>query len=128
MFNLLSSLKYLHSKNIIHRDLKPENLIFRTKSSMIDIVIADFGLSDIYNENDIYLFQRCGTVGYVAPEVLKDQAYNHKADIFSAGVILFILLTGEMPFIKCSNSDEILASNYLCRIDFNKLSNKNISG
>ena len=56
MFNLLNSLKYLHSKNIMHRDIKPENLIFRTKSSMVDIVIADFGLSDIYNENDIYLF------------------------------------------------------------------------
>ncbi|CAD8078605.1 unnamed protein product [Paramecium primaurelia] len=127
MYNLFNSLKYLHSKNIIHRDIKPENLIFRSKSNMIDIVIADFGLSDIYNDNDIYLFQRCGTVGYVAPEVLKDHIYNHKVDIFSAGVILFILLTGQMPFTNYENSEELVTSNYLCRIDYDKLNDKNIS-
>ncbi|CAK83504.1 unnamed protein product (macronuclear) [Paramecium tetraurelia] len=127
MNNILNSLKYLHAKNIIHRDIKPENMIFRTKSNMIDIVIADFGLSDIYNENKIYLFQKCGTVGYVAPEVLKDQAYNHKVDIFSAGVILFVLLTGQMPFANYENSEELLMSNYFCRIDYDKFHNKNIS-
>ncbi|CAD8100157.1 unnamed protein product [Paramecium sonneborni] len=123
--NLLCSLNYLHSKKIIHRDIKPENLILRTKDSLTDLVIADFGLSDIYNEQGIYLFQRCGTLGYVAPEVLRNETYDYKVDIFSVGVILFILLTGEMPFQ--GDSDDLLKQNAKCQIDFNKLNNRSIT-
>ncbi|CAD8082659.1 unnamed protein product [Paramecium primaurelia] len=127
MQNLLSSLNYLHQKQIIHRDIKPENLILKQKDCLTDLVIADFGLSDIYNEQGIYLFQRCGTVGYVAPEVLRDQFYDYKVDMFSVGVILFILLTGEMPFQDNSDTDDLLKQNAYCQIDFNKLNNKSIS-
>ena len=59
------------------------------------------------------MFQRCGTVGYVAPEVLKDEFYDFKVDMFSAGVIMFILLTGEMPF-DTDDSDELITFNLLC--------------
>ncbi|CAD8094926.1 unnamed protein product [Paramecium sonneborni] len=125
--NLLCSLNYLHSKKIIHRDIKPENLILRTKNNITDLVIADFGLSDIYNEQGIYLFQRCGTIGYVAPEVLRNEIYDYKVDMFSVGVILFILLTGEVPFQGDSDTDDLLQQNALCQIDFNKLNNRSIS-
>lgn len=56
----------------MHRDIKPENLILRRKSDITNIVICDFSLSDFHNNNGIYKFTRCGTVGYVAPEILKD--------------------------------------------------------
>ncbi|CAK78483.1 unnamed protein product (macronuclear) [Paramecium tetraurelia] len=127
MYNLLTSLNYLHSKQILHRDIKPENLILRSKDCLTDLVIADFGLSDIYNEQGVYLFQRCGTVGYVAPEVLRDEFYDYKVDMFSVGVILFILLTGEMPFESNSDTDDLLRQNAQCKIDFNKLNQKSIS-
>ena len=97
MKNLLSALNHLHQMNIMHRDLKPENILLKSKESDTDIVIADFGLStEITTPLDKILFKRCGTPGFVAPEVLnfdekKTAFYNEKCDIFSAGVIFYLL-------------------------------------
>lgn len=63
------------------------------------------------------MFKRCGTPGYVAPEVLADKIYDFKVDPFSAGVIMFIILTGSSPF-KGKNYDDIVMKNYNCTIDF----------
>lgn len=81
---------YLASKVLIHRDLKPENIIFRDKDDPFDVVIVDFGFATKVEDYKL-LFTRCGTPGYVAPEVLNDFPYNCKADVFSAGIILYIL-------------------------------------
>ena len=91
MYNLLNSLSYIHTKSVLHRDIKPENIILRSKTNLTDICISDFGLADYYDPAGKYLFQRCGTPGYVAPEVLQDKYYDFKVDAFSAGVIMFIL-------------------------------------
>jgi tRNA A-37 threonylcarbamoyl transferase component Bud32 len=90
IFQIMEGLAYMHSKKIIHRDIKPENIIFKGTQENIDIAIVDLGFAT-FEEDFRKLFVRCGTPGYVAPEVLNDKDYNCKADVFSAGVIFYIM-------------------------------------
>ena len=82
---------YLDSKGIMHRDLKPDNLILISKDDGCDydFKIVDFGLAAYVNEKK-HIFKKCGTPGYIAPEVFttKKGRYNNKCDVFSAGCIL----------------------------------------
>ena len=89
MINILQQLEIIHKSEIIHRDMKLENILMVSKDNNHEIKLADFGLGA--QECNIELFKHCGTPGYVAPEVLKDEDYNCKADLFGAGVILFTL-------------------------------------
>ena len=90
MKELLDTLAYLHRNGVIHRDLKPENILLMSGSNELDFKIADFGLAaECSSDSD--LSQRCGSPGYVAPEILGKLTYNTKVDLFSAGVILYIL-------------------------------------
>jgi len=98
IYKLLQAVSYIHQKGILHRDIKPENLILRNKDDIDDICIADFGLADYYNTDGKYLFTRCGTPGYVAPELLHDKIYDYKIDIFSVGILMYLLITGHPPF------------------------------
>ena len=116
MIKLLNALKYLHSKGIMHRDLKLENLILRDNDNNYDVKLADFGLAAFVSQSD-QLFKRCGTPGYVAPEILNDQKYDQKVDIFSAGIIFYIILTGTSPFPGRSYN-EILMKNKNCQVNF----------
>lgn len=90
IYRILKGLSYLEGLDIIHRDLKPENIVFRDKEDPYEVVIVDFGFATKV-EDYKNLFTRCGTPGYVAPEVLNDFPYNWKADVFSAGIIFYIL-------------------------------------
>lgn len=75
----------------MHRDIKPENLILRDKESETEVVLVDFGLGEKQNSEDNLIFKRCGTPGYAAPEILNNKPYDTQADIFSAGIILYIM-------------------------------------
>lgn len=104
---ILTALVVLHSNNIVHRDLKPENLIFRDEN-LNSLVIIDFGLSTTCKDEP--LTTRCGSPGYVAPEILNNLGYGCKADIFSLGVILYILLTSKFVF-NAKDYNDILRKN-----------------
>lgn len=92
-----TALKYLHSNGIVHRDLKPENLIYQNPTEEALLKITDFGLAK-YRARDTQLSTACGTPGYVAPEVLEGKQYSKEVDLWSLGVILYILLCGFPPF------------------------------
>jgi serine/threonine protein kinase len=80
--------------------------------------IADFGLASFLPDNpDELLYLRCGSPGYVAPEMLEDAGYNCKSDVFSAGVIAYVLLSGR-PIFKGSEVQEVLAANRKCELEF----------
>eukprot|EP00742_Colponemidia_sp_Colp-10_P005628 GILJ01006016.1.p1 GENE.GILJ01006016.1~~GILJ01006016.1.p1 ORF type:complete len:393 (+),score=46.40 GILJ01006016.1:149-1327(+) len=92
------ALEYMHSKSIVHRDLKPENLLLTSMSDNAELKIADFGLSNIM-ENDRSLMKTiCGTWAYTAPEVLLGNQYSVAVDIWSLGIIMYIMLCGYHPF------------------------------
>eukprot|EP00055_Hartaetosiga_balthica_P018571 m.134796 g.134796 ORF g.134796 m.134796 type:complete len:414 (+) comp9734_c0_seq1:249-1490(+) len=102
---MTEAIQYLHEHEIVHRDLKPENLLFRDKSTASDVLVTDFGLAKLLNDN-VALKTACGTPNYVAPEILMQRGYGKQVDVWSLGVILFILLCGYPPFYD--ESDAVL--------------------
>lgn len=96
---LLEAVGYCHINNVAHRDLKPENLLLVSEEDDGRVKIADFGFAKRVSEPKS-LSTQCGTPGYVAPEILEGHLYDTKADMWSIGVILYILLGGYPPFIE----------------------------
>ena len=98
MKEFLAAVAYMHKQGVVHRDLKPENVLMMSEDSDTDFKIADFGLAAEYREGEEQLSLRCGSPGYVAPEILLKQTYDSKVDIFSAGIILYIMYRSRQAF------------------------------
>ncbi|CAO2838532.1 unnamed protein product [Amaranthus hypochondriacus] len=96
LVQILTAVAFCHLQGVVHRDLKPENFLFATKDEDARLKIIDFGLSD-YVRPDNRLNDVVGSAYYVAPEVLH-RSYNVEADMWSIGVITYILLCGSRPF------------------------------
>lgn len=92
---LFNALSYIHAKEIVHRDIKPENILF-ANSDLSSLKLADFGLSGKLT-TDYTLDDQCGTILFMAPEQAKNKNYSDAVDIWSCGIILYILLTGKHP-------------------------------
>ena len=93
----LVALSYCHATKLAHRDLKPQNLLIESKEGKMFIKLIDFGLSKFFDKSTIFK-EALGTPLFMAPEILKQQPYNYKVDIWSLGIMLFMMLTGKLPF------------------------------
>ncbi|XP_044501166.1 CBL-interacting serine/threonine-protein kinase 9-like isoform X2 [Mangifera indica] len=112
---LINAVDYCHSRGVYHRDLKPENLLL---DSYGVLKISDFGLSAFSQQvrADGLLHTACGTPNYVAPEVLNDKGYDGRtSDVWSCGVILFVLMAGFLPF---DEPNLMVLYKKICRADF----------
>jgi len=99
----MEALQYLHAHKIVHRDLKPENLLCKD-NSLQEILLGDFGFARVVQDNEQTITQ-CGSLHYTAPEILCGQLYGPPVDMWSMGVIAFVLLTGCFPWE--GNGDDI---------------------
>lgn len=107
MRNLVQGISYLHLHNIVHRDLKPENVLCKTSDWPLLVKLCDFGLSAMVDEKHKNFTdgEMIGTPGYVAPEVVTRKPYGPAVDMWAAGVILFIMLSGKMPFFGKTDTE-----------------------
>lgn len=113
---ILSAVTFMHAKGVIHRDLKYENIMFVNSTLRSEIKIIDFGLSKKYSNDKTPLTEGVGTIYTMAPEVLKG-TYTSQADIWSIGVITYMLLSSQMPFYgreRCHIIEQIMK----CEFDF----------
>jgi calcium-dependent protein kinase len=112
MKQIISAVNYLHQKKIVHRDLKPENILFEYKNDLSSIKIIDFGLA--HQTKEKRLKEKVGSIFYISPEVL-NMNYSEKCDMWSCGVIAFVMLSGVPPFDGSSNAE---ISEKIMRLSF----------
>ena len=111
---ILQAVNYLHSHGVCHRDLKPENILFSTISEDSQVKLIDFGLSKVFDGDNNTMKGTVGTTFYMAPEVINGK-YDEKCDIWSCGVILYIMLCGKPPFYS---SDEEELKEKICSMQY----------
>ena len=120
MREIILAVEYLHSRDppIIHRDIKPENLLLDKEGRDGRIKLADFGWSNFFNP-DRTRMTYCGTLDYLAPEMINQQGHSTNLDLWNLGVLLFELLTGSAPF-QASNQAAMFEKILKVRITFPK--------
>ena len=105
--NIMQGVEYLTNNGIIHRDLKPENIMFRKENDINSLVLCDFGLAQ-ENPGNSFLETKCGTLIFMAPEVISNRPYDSLVDIWSLGIIMYILESGgSHPFYNSSINSKI---------------------
>lgn len=101
IWNLVDAVAYIHSKGIMHRDLKPENILMVSPHSDTDIKISDFGLAKLSTSYPRRLPRSnsiCGSDYYLAPEVIRQEEYGREIDVWSVGVVSYVIMCGSLPF------------------------------
>ena len=95
---VLNAIEYMHSRGVVHRDMKMNNILFRHPDDFNSLVIVDFGLACVLEEEEDTARILCGTPGYIPPEMYLGEPYRFEVDLFAFGVIVFRLLSGNAPF------------------------------
>lgn len=93
----LLGLKYLHQNKIIYRDLKPENIVI-SMNERGHLKLVDFGFAKRMSSKSSKTRTNCGTPAYIAPEILKDMTYSYEVDVWSFGVLMVEIISGQSPF------------------------------
>jgi calcium-dependent protein kinase len=115
MKQILEAVNYLHFHGVCHRDLKPENILLSSMDEYSQLKLIDFGLSKVLKTIDSNIKGEVGTLYYMAPEVFLGN-YNEKCDVWSCGVILYIILSGNPPFFDTNNEK---LKEKICNIEYN---------
>ena len=110
IYEIAVGVKYLHKYGIIHRDLKPDNIMLTEANDKGHIKIMDFGLSKILGKKE-KTSDGFGTLTFVSPEVLIRKPYNKEIDIWSIGVILYLMLSGDLPFDDEEDDEQKIAKS-----------------
>ena len=92
--NILQGIEYLSQNGVIHRDLKPENIMFKKKDDLNSLVICDLGIAGELKNIYSFMDSKCGTLTFMAPEIIMDRQYDNLVDIWSTGIIMYILESG----------------------------------
>lgn len=116
-YQMCLAIAYLHKHHIVHCDLKLENWLYETDEDTSKLKLIDFGFSKVWDETNA-LHQSCGSLAYVAPEVI-NQNYTTKCDMWSLGVIVFMLLGGYPPF-HGKDSDQLISQISNCKYSFRR--------
>jgi len=108
ILQIAKAIQYLQTFGIIHRDLKPANILIKKDiiKGNIEVKLIDFGLSKIIGMKE-KIVEECGTLGFCAPEIILGKAYSKKVDIWSLGVIMYFMCSGELPFNFKNHNKEI---------------------
>jgi serine/threonine protein kinase len=112
---VLQALEFVHSRGIVHRDVKAENIVFSGRGTEVKLV--DFGLA-AFEDDDEAMTKRCGTPGYIAPEVIQaTERYSFAVDLFAVGAVVYLLISGHLPF-RSQTLINILRKTLKCSVKF----------
>lgn len=121
---VLLTLEFLHSHNIIYRDLKPENIVL-SMQYLGHIKLVDFGFARQLTSSSQKCHTNCGTPQYIAPEIVRGAGHSKQADIWSFGVLVHEIVSGQTPF-EADNSKQLFDNIGRCKPTFNRKINQNL--